>query len=107
MSLPDFDVQSVTQRATESDDAGLPASLQKQEALGLERPSELYTDGAYISGQAIQEAKAEGSELVGSAQPSAARKDLAKEYRIEAFDISITERRRSVRRERPAPTVAN
>ena len=68
-------------------------SLQKQEALGLERPSKLYADGAYISDQAIQEAKAEGWELVGPAQPSAARKDLAKEYRIEAFDISITERK--------------
>jgi hypothetical protein len=30
---------------------------------------------------------------VGPAQPSAARKDLAKEYRIEAFDISISERK--------------
>jgi hypothetical protein len=88
-----FITSVVTQRATESDDAGLPASLQKQEALGLERPSKLYADGAYISGQAIQEAKAEGWELLGPAQPSAARKDLAKEYRIEAFDISITERK--------------
>ena len=67
-----FITSVVTQRATESDDAGLPASLQKQQALGLERPSELYADGAYISGQAIQEAKQEGWELVGPAQPSAA-----------------------------------
>ena len=88
-----FITSVVTQRATESDDAGLPATLQKQEALGLERPSELYTDGAYVSGQAIQEAKEEGWELVGPAQPSAARKELEKEYRIEAFDISITERK--------------
>jgi transposase len=88
-----FITSVVTQRATESDDAGLPATLQKQAALGLERPSELYADGAYISGQAIQEAKEEGWQLVGPAQPSAARKDLAKEYRIEAFDISITERK--------------
>ena len=88
-----FITSVVTQRATESDDAGLPATLQKQETLGLERPSELYTDGAYISGQAIQQAKKEGWQLVGPAQPSAARKDLAKEYRIEAFDISITERK--------------
>ena len=88
-----FITSVVTQRATESDDAGLPATLQKQEALGLERPSELYADGAYISGQAIQQAKQEGWELVGPAQPSAARKDLAKEYRIELFDISTTERK--------------
>jgi transposase len=88
-----FITSAVTQRATESDDAGLPATLQQQEALGLERPSELYTDGAYVSAQAIQEATEEGWELVGPAQPSAARKEIEKEYRIEAFDISITERK--------------
>lgn len=88
-----FITSVVTQQATESDDAGLPASLQKQEALGLERPSELYADGAYISGQGIGQAQEEGWQLLGPAQPSAARKDLAKEYRIEAFDISITERK--------------
>lgn len=87
-----FITSVVTQRATESDDAGLPATLQKQEALGLEPPPELYTDGAYISGQAIHEAKEAGWELLGPAQPSASRAGLAKEYRIEAFDISITER---------------
>ena len=86
-----FIASVVTQRATESDDAGLPATLQKQKALGLGPPSELYTDGAYISGRAIQEAKEAGWQLVGPAQPSASRVRLAKEYRIEAFDISITE----------------
>src|SRR5271166_4027492 len=53
----------------------------------------MYTDGAYISGRAIQEAQEAGWQLVGPAQPSASRAGLAKEYRIEAFDISITERK--------------
>ncbi|MBV8378327.1 MAG: transposase [Verrucomicrobia bacterium] len=88
-----FITSVVTQRATESDDAGLPATLQKQQTLGLEQPTEMYTDGAYISGRAIQEAKEAGWELVGPAQPSASRAGLEKEYRIEAFDISITERK--------------
>ena len=66
-----FITSVVTQRATESDDAGLPATLQKQEALGLELPSELYADGAYISGRAIHEAKEAGWQLMGPAQPSA------------------------------------
>jgi hypothetical protein len=88
-----FITSVVTQRATESDDAGLPATLLKQEALGLAQPTELYTDGAYISGQAIHEAQEAGWQLMGPAQPSAARPGLAKEYRIEAFDISITQRR--------------
>jgi hypothetical protein len=83
----------VTQRATESDDAGLPATLQKQQALGFERPAELYADGAYISGQAIDQAKEEGWQLMGPAQPSASRAGLEKAYRIEAFDISIAERK--------------
>ena len=88
-----FITSLVTQRATESDDAGLPATLQKQEGLGLERPIELYADGAYICGRAIHEAKEAGWQLVGPAQPSASRVRLAKEYRIEAFDISMTERK--------------
>jgi transposase len=88
-----FIASVVTQRATESDEVGLPATLQKQEALGLEQPPELYTDGAYVSGRAIQEAKEAGWQLMGPAQPSASRAGLEKEYRIEAFDISITERK--------------
>jgi hypothetical protein len=95
-SQPDhesFITSVVTQQATESDDAGLPATLQKQQALGLERPKELYADGAYISGKAIDQAKEEGWELMGPAQPSASRAGLEQQYRIEAFDISITERK--------------
>ena len=88
-----FITSVVTQRAIESDDAGLPATLQKQEALGLEQPTELYVDGAYISGRAIHEAEEAGWQLVGPAQPSASRSGPEKEYRIEAFDISITDRR--------------
>jgi len=88
-----FITSVVTQRATESDDAGLPATLQKQQALGLERPKELYADGAYISGKATDQAKEEGWQLMGPAQPSASRAGLEKQYRIEAFDISITERK--------------
>jgi hypothetical protein len=81
----------VTQRATESDDAGLPATLQKQESLGFDRPAELYVDGAYISGRVIDQAKEEGWQLMGPAQPSASRAGLEKAYRIEAFDISSWE----------------
>ena len=88
-----FITSLVTQRATESDDAGLPATLQKQQALGLERPKELYADGAYISGKATDQAKEEGWQLMGPAQPSASRAGLEQQYRIEAFDITITERK--------------
>ena len=88
-----FITSVVTQRAAESDEAGLTATLQKQEGLGLEKPTELYVDGAYVSAEAIHEAKEAGWQLMGPAQPSAARPGLEKEYRIEAFDIHISERK--------------
>src|SRR6266404_3612464 len=88
-----FITSVVTQRATESDDPGLEATLEKQAQMGLQKPSEMYVDGAYISAGSIQEAKEEGWNLMGPAQPSAARTGLDKAYRIEAFDVSITERK--------------
>jgi hypothetical protein len=39
----------VTQKASESDDPGLDQSFQDQALSGLERPTELYVDGAYVS----------------------------------------------------------
>jgi transposase len=88
-----FITSVVTQRATESDDPGLEVTLEKQAQMGLERPSEMYVDGAYISAASINEAKEEGWNLMGPAQPSAARTGLDKAYRVEAFDVSITERK--------------
>jgi transposase len=88
-----FITSVVTQRASESDDPGLEVTLAKQEQMGLERPSEMYVDGAYISAGSIHQAKEQGWNLMGPAQPSAARAGLDKAYRIEAFDISITERK--------------
>jgi hypothetical protein len=87
-----FITSVVTQRATEGDDPGLPATLAKQAAGGLERPTELYVDGAYVSAGSLQQAKDEGWMLMGPAQPSAARAGLDPAYRIEAFDVSIGER---------------
>lgn len=84
-----FITSVVTQRATEGDDPGLPATLAKQTEGGLERPPELYVDGAYVSAASIEQANAEGWELLGPAQPSAARAGLDPAYRIEAFDVSI------------------
>jgi Transposase DDE domain len=52
----------------------------------------MYVDGAYISAGSIQQAKKEGWQLLGPAQPSASRAGLEPAYRIEAFDISIRER---------------
>ena len=38
---------------------------------GLERPTELYVDGAYVSAIGLHEAKNQGRELIGPAQPRA------------------------------------
>jgi transposase len=82
----------VTQRASQSDDPGLELTLEKQKQMGMERPSEMYVDGAYISAEAITEAKAEGWDLLGPAQPSPGTPKQPKLYRIESFDVSITKR---------------
>lgn len=80
----------VTQSAIESDDAGLPATLEKQKEMGLEAPSELYTDGAYISAAALALAEKEGRELLGPAQSSPHRENV---LGTEEFDVDIAARR--------------
>jgi hypothetical protein len=83
----------VTQKAIESDEAGLAATFAQQSAAGLEAPSELYVDGAYMSAAALAEAAEAKRELLGPAPPSAARGGLDPAFRIEAFDIDINQRR--------------
>ena len=80
----------VTQSAIESDEAGLAATLAKQSALGLEAPSALYTDGAYVSAEGLAQAQAEGRELVGPAQPSPRK---ATGFCSEDFEVCVEERR--------------
>jgi hypothetical protein len=88
---PDFITSIVTQEAVESDDAGLPATLESQEALGLEKPPELYVDGAYVSAAALAEAQSQGRELMGPAQPSPTKRPAG--FRTEDFEVDVEERR--------------
>ena len=88
-----FITSVVTQRASESDDPGLGLTLEKQKQMGMERPSEMYVDGAYISANAITQAREEGWELLGPAQPSPAPPKQPELYRIEAFDVNIEQRK--------------
>ncbi len=78
-----------TQTATGSDEAGMAAILQAQKQTSLEAPSELYVDGAYVSGQKIAQARQEGRELVGPAQPSPTK---AKGYGSDAFEVDVEAR---------------
>jgi transposase len=87
-----FITSVVTQKATESDDARLELKLDAQAAQGLQKPAELYVDGAYISGAHLQSAIEQNYELVGPAQPSAGRANIPEAYRIEAFTIDIAGR---------------
>ncbi|MCI0353562.1 MAG: transposase, partial [Acidobacteria bacterium] len=81
----------VTQPATGSDEAGLAEMLQQQAAMGLDKPSELYVDGAYVSGQQLAEAQGEGRQLMGPAQPPAQTGKSA--YKSDAFDLEVEHRR--------------
>ena len=88
-----FITSIVTQKAIASDDPGLDETLRDQAVSGLQGPTELYVDGAYVSAARLQEAKNQGWELIGVAQPSANRSGLDSAFRIEAFDINIAKRR--------------
>jgi len=87
-----FITSIVTQKASASDDPGLDQTFQDQALSGLDRPTEFYVDGAYVSAIRLYQAQQEGWELIGPAQPSANRAELKRAYRIEAFDIDIAKR---------------
>jgi transposase len=80
----------VTQAATESDDAGMKASLEAQAQMGLEKPAELLVDAGYVSATALVEAQDEGRELVGPARPSPRSAEGASS---EDFAVCVEERR--------------
>jgi hypothetical protein len=79
----------VTQRAFESDEVGEEKMEQEQGAMGMEKPPVQYVDGAYVSAQKLVEARAEGRELLGPAQP-APQKDGR--FTVEDFQINVEER---------------
>ena len=81
----------VTQSATGSDEAGMAAMLEQQAEMGMDKPSELYVDGAYVSGQQLAQAEAEGRQLLGPAPPPAQTGKSA--YKSDAFDIDVEQRR--------------
>jgi hypothetical protein len=78
----------VTQKASESDDPELDQTFQDQVLGALDRPTEFYVDGAYVSAARLHQAQEEGWHLFGPAQPSANRAELKSAYRIEAFEIA-------------------
>jgi len=88
---PAFITGIVTQPATGSDEAGMGAILEQQAEMGMDKTSELYVDGAYVSGQALAQAAAEDRQLVGPAQPPAQTGKSA--FKSDAFDLDVEQRR--------------
>jgi len=79
----------VTQDAIASDKPGMTEVLAEQKVLGLDPPSILYVDGAYVSGPSLHAAREEGRELHG---PAPASPDRGKVFTVEAFDVHVEER---------------
>jgi hypothetical protein len=79
-----------TQPSTHSDHAGLQVTFQAQQESGLQPPSELYVDTAYVSAKVIRQATEEGRELVGPAFPAV---NHGKELKSDAFDVDVANRR--------------
>jgi transposase len=78
-----------TQPAIASDEAGAEQIQKEQADMGLEKPSELYVDGAYISGEKLAQAHAEGRELIGPAQ---AAPQYGHRFSSEDFQVRVEER---------------
>lgn len=76
----------VTHPAQESDQAGAEKMAVEQRAMGLEKPPTLYVDAAYVSGEKIAQAAAEGRKLMGPAAhspPNNQGRFTAEEFQIE------------------------
>ena len=72
--------------AQESDQAGAQKMAVEQRAMGLEKPPTLYVDAAYVSGEKIAQAAAEGRKLMGPAAhspPNNQGRFTAEEFQIE------------------------
>lgn len=79
----------ITQNAPASDKPGMAEVLAGQHAMGLAAPSTLYVDGAYVSSEALNDAREQGRELRG---PAPASPDRGKVFTVEAFDVHVEER---------------
>ncbi len=82
-----FITSIVTQTALGSDEAGMAETMKEQGQMGMEKPSELYVDGAYISGKELAIAAGENRELIGPAISARAGKEA--EFRVSDFTVDI------------------
>lgn len=78
-----------TQNAPASEKPGMAQVLHAQQAMGLQAPSALYVDGAYVCSEALKDAREQGRELRG---PAPASPDRGKVFTLEAFDVHVEDR---------------
>jgi len=93
----------LTQDAPASDKPGLVQVLGEQKAMGLEAPSCLYVDGAYVCSETLQQAQVEGRQLRGPAPASPHR---GKVFTVEAFNIQVEKRMAVCPAGRPSSNVS-
>ena len=82
----------LTQPATASDKAGAELVEKQQEQNGLEKPSELYVDAAYLSTEKLIEAKKEGRQIIGPVP-----RGPVKEGRFSVDDFEVNVEQQQVR----------
>lgn len=80
----------VVHPAHQSDELGAVKMEQEQARMGLEKPSVEYVDGAYISAQKLAQARAEGRELIGPAQPAPCTEGR---FCVADFKVQVEERK--------------
>lgn len=85
-----FIAEVTTTEAIASDLDGMSRNLRAQAEHQDDQPSELYVDTAYVSGDSLSHAQAEGRELIGPArQPSKAGKNIMD---ADQFDVDTASR---------------
>jgi hypothetical protein len=80
----------ISQSATASDEAGMDLAQERLAQEGQEPPPQWYVDGAYVSAKKIAEVQAQGSELIGPAQPPPRKPGR---FSPEDFTVEIQKRR--------------
>jgi transposase len=80
----------VTQNAIASDQPGMTEVLAEQASMGLDAPSTLYVDGAYVCSWVLKQAHEQGRDVRG---PAHAAPERGNTFTTEAFDVDVAARR--------------
>lgn len=84
-----FITEVTTTEAVASDLAGMKMALEAQQQVGLETPTHLYADAAYVNGPELAQASESGRQLIGRVKSSPQKKGEL--FPVESFDISLAE----------------